>query len=456
MRLVLASLLTPLILSTASAAQTLSARADSVMKAAERNGFSGVVRLEKNGSVVLEKGYGLAIRQPPVPFGPQTVVQIGSNTKDFTAVAILQLQERGKLDLHNTLGKFFPSAPADKRAITLLQLMKHEAGYPLGLGGDFDAVRREQLISNAMNFKLLFKPGERKSYSNTGYSILAAIIEKVSGKSYDIYVRDNILKPLGLNHTGFLLPGFTARQLAHGYARGGVDAGDMLSKPHAADGPYWNLRGNGGMLSTVGDMHTFYKALFDSEKLLKTTSRDIMFRANEPVGLAGSDLVNFFLYDRDPISHTEMIIASNNAEQRVPMIRQSLAGVFGLPTTVGQGPESKLARPNGKPPAPEVASVISRLVAALNSGDEKKLLAFITDNFENGPSAPKPEDRMARIGGMHQNLGDMSVDGMYDTGDGPIQVAIKTRNEGAGTLIVDIDRAAPYKIKRLGIQIGGD
>lgn len=453
MRFAFAGLLT-LITANSSGAQALAARADSVMKAAENGGFSGVVRLEKDGGVVLEKGYGFAIRKPAVAFTPSTVVQIGSNTKDFTAVAILQLQERGKLNVQDSLGKFFPSAPADKRGITLYQLMKHRAGFPLGLGGDFEPVSREQLIKNAMKFKLLFKPGEKQSYSNTGYALLAAIVEKLSGKSYDVYVRDNIFTPLGLTHTGSLLPKFKASELAHGYENG-RDAGNIINKPHAADGPYWNLRGNGGMVSTVGDMHAFYKTLFETDRLLKPATREIMFKANEPVGIAGSDLVNFFLYERDPISKTEMIIASNDADHRAPMVRTPLAVVFGLPTGVGGG-GGEVAKPNGKPPAPQVAAIINDFVATLNSGDNKTLLAFITDHFANGPSDPKPEDRMARIGGVHQNLGDITVQSMYDTGDGPVQVVINTKNEGMGTLLVDIDRAAPYRIKRMGVQIGGD
>ena len=461
MRLRFAGLLTPLIMASSASGQSLTARTDSVMKAAEKDGFGGVVRIEKDGALILKKGYGLAIKNPPVTFTPATVVQIGSNTKDFTAVSILQLQERGKLSIQDPLGKFFPSAPADKRGITLFQVMKHRAGFPLGLGGDFDAMTRQQLIDNAMKFQLLFKPGERESYSNTGYAILAAVIEKVSGKSYDVYVRDNILSPLGLIHTGYLLPKFKPSELAHGYKRDGTDAGNIVEKPHAADGPYWNLRGNGGMVSTVDDMHAFYKALFETNKLLKPATRDIMFNASQPIGLAGSDLINFFLYERDPIAKTEIIIASNDADHRAPMVRRPLAIALGLPTDVGGGDKGgerggNVAKPNGHAATPQVASIINDFVTALNSGDEKVLLAFITDHFANGPSDPKPEDRIARIGSLHQNLGDITVEGMYDNDSGPIQVVIRTKNEGAGTLIVDIDRAAPYKIKRLGIQIGGD
>src|SRR4030081_881607 len=96
---------------TNARAQTLSARLDSAMRAAAARGFSGVVRVERNGGLLLEKGYGLANRAQKIPFTPATVVQIGSNTKDFTAVAILQLQRAGRLSLNDTLGKYFSSAP---------------------------------------------------------------------------------------------------------------------------------------------------------------------------------------------------------------------------------------------------------------------------------------------------------------------------------------------------------
>ncbi len=438
-----------------SSAQDLTRRADSVMSAAESVGFSGVVRLERDGALILEKGYGSANRGAKIPFTPATVVQIGSNTKDFTAVAILQLHERGKLMLTDTIGKFFPGAPADKRAITINQLLHHRAGFPLGLGGDFEPVSREQLISNAMKFTLLFKPGERENYSNTGYSLLAAIIEKVSGKSYDVYVRDNILSPLELRRTGFLLPGFKSTDLAHGYARSGKDEGTMLAKAHAADGPYWNLRGNGGMLSTAGDMHVFYKALFESEKLLRASTRNIMFNPSEPIGLAGSDLVNFFLYERDPHSRTEMIIASTNAERKAPEVRRALAQVMGLPLDVGDddGPEAG-AVVEGKPPSDAVADVISQLIATINGGSGDALLAFVKAHFDVGEGSPKSETRVERLSEMHSNLGTLEIKGMSDTGDGPVRVGLRTSHEGPATLLVDIDRSGEHRIRRIGVMVG--
>jgi len=121
----------------------VSQRLDSALSALVPKGFSGVVRVDRDGTTLLEKGYGLANRAEHIPFSPQAVVQIGSNTKDFTIVALLQLYERGKLKIGDSLAKFFPAAPPDKRGITLWQLANHTAGFPIGLGGDFDQVTRE-------------------------------------------------------------------------------------------------------------------------------------------------------------------------------------------------------------------------------------------------------------------------------------------------------------------------
>ena len=130
-------------------ATPLGARIDSALRVAAQRGFSGVVRVERDGTLLLRKGYGLANRGQRIPFSEATVVQIGSNTKDFTLVALLRLQQRGRLSLGDSLGKYFPSAPADKRGITLQQLVEHRAGFPIGLGDDFEPLTREQLLQRA-------------------------------------------------------------------------------------------------------------------------------------------------------------------------------------------------------------------------------------------------------------------------------------------------------------------
>lgn len=439
---------------SATTASAQHAALDSVLTGLEARGFSGVVRVEQSGTVLLEKGYGLANRAAKIPFSPSTVVQIGSNTKDFTIVALLQLHERHKLSIHDSLAKFFPDAPADKRNITLWQLVNHVAGFPIGLGGDFESLSREQFLDAAFKRPLNFPPGTGEQYSNTGFAILAAVIEKVSGRSYDEYVRENILDPLGLKHTGYLLPRFDTARVAHGY-RNGEDVGTLLSKPHAADGPHWNLRGNGGMLSTVDDMHAFYKALFESSTLLAPATRALRFNPDEPVGLAGSDLVSSFLYDRLPVRGVEIIIATNSADVRFPAVRAAIGNVLGLPSP-GDGPVVAVSGPKSvTAPPPGVASLLRDFIAAVNGGDAAALTTFVAAHFVIEAGTPDATQRAQRMMGMHQNLGTLSDLVLNQQNDGTVEVSVRTQNEGRATLKIGIEAGSPPKIKGLQVMVGG-
>lgn len=124
----------------------LAARADSTMQALVPRGFSGVVLVAKDGQVVLQQGYGLADRAANRPMTGSSVVQIGSNTKDFTAVAILQLMESGKLSLDDSIARFFPGVPVDKAPITVRMLLNHQAGFEQHLGPDDQVISRDEEI----------------------------------------------------------------------------------------------------------------------------------------------------------------------------------------------------------------------------------------------------------------------------------------------------------------------
>lgn len=287
----------------------LGARADSTLLAAVPRGFNGIVRLERNGAIVLYKAYGLANRELALPFTTATVVPLGTSTKNLTLVALLRLQAQGKLRLSDTLPKFFPDAPADKRRVTLQHLVNHTAGLPTRIGGDYDEISRDEFIRQVLATPIKWTPGATVNYSNAGYAVLAAVIEQVTGKPYDEQVRDDILAPLGLANTGLLLPNFDPARLAHGYMNG-VDQGTMLTRPHAADGAGWNMRGSAGTLSTVDDMHAFYTALFTTT-LLNATSKKKHFDPNAAAKYVGSDQATSFLYERAPKGTVEIIIASN-------------------------------------------------------------------------------------------------------------------------------------------------
>jgi CubicO group peptidase (beta-lactamase class C family) len=444
----------PHALSADTIAAGIGVRLDSVLRAAAQRGFSGVVRVERGGTLLLRKGYGLADRERRIPFSDATVVQIGSNTKDFTLTALLRLQQRGRLDLRDSLAKYFPAAPPDKRAITLQQLVDHRGGFPIGLGGDFEPLSREQFLERAFATTLRAEPGTREIYSNTGYAILAAVIEQVTGRSYDAYVRDDLLAPLGLENTGYLLPRFDPSRIAHGYL-GGRDQGHVLLKPHATDGPYWNLRGNGGMASTVEDMHVFYHALFDGERLLPVAARGGHFDPTEPIGLAGSDRVHFFLFERLPREGLELIIATNAAEAPAPMIRRLIAPVLGLPPLGDRGNAAPPAPPPGaRPPSPPLATSIRELFAAVNGADSAALARVIGERFEQS-DGPPVEQRVARFQQMHGRLGTLTPTAMWLDADGAVYVSVTSANEGAATFVFAVSESAPPRIRSMRVMVGG-
>lgn len=434
--------------------QAIAAQLDSAMKVAEQAGFSGVVRIEREGVTLLEKGYGMANRERKIPFSDRTVVQIGSNTKDFTAVAILQLQERGKLSMADSLAEYFPGAPADKRAITIAQLMNHRAGFPIGIGGDFEPLKRMAFLERAMKTPLSFSPGSKEGYSNTGYSILAAIIEQLTGMTYDAYVHQNILAPIGLKHTGFLLPGFKPEELAHGYLAAGTDAGTMLGKPHDTDGPYWNLRGNGGMLSTAADMHAFYKELFEGTTLMKPETRLLRFNPNEPIGLAGSDNVNFFLYERLPRMRTEFIIASTNVTAKAPAVRRELGRILGLPDPERE-PETVARRKGGKPVSTAISDLVRDFVVAANSGDSVKLRSFISTRFATDPDSPTLDERVQRFSNVHETLGAITVMRIERFDEESVDVTVNSPLQGQVQLRVFVDQEMPVRIHAVQLRVGG-
>lgn len=277
-------------------------------------GFSGAVVVAKDGQVLLEKGYGFADRKRNLPITKDTAFDIGSNTKDFTKMAILQLAEKKRLNLDDTIARFFENVPADKAAITVAQLMDHTAGLGMYSGRDNQKVTKEEFLRRVLTAPLMSEPGKRESYSNPGYGLLAAIIEKVSGQSFEQYLDEHIFKPAGMTSTGYLIPKWREGQLAHSYAKG-EDDGSTFDIPHLPDGISWSLRGAGGTLSTLGDMYRFHLAL-EGEQLLSKASKPKLFDMDGPAFLVGGNGVHYFVYIRQPSDHIAILIASTDAGVR--------------------------------------------------------------------------------------------------------------------------------------------
>jgi CubicO group peptidase (beta-lactamase class C family) len=223
-------------------------------------GYSGSALVARGGRVLLHKGYGLADRARGRPYTAETLFDVASISKQFTAAAILKLEMEGRLRVEDPLGRFFPDAPADKAAITLHQLLTHTSGLRDTFGEEYEPVTRQELLRRVFASRLLGPPGRRYRYSNGGYSVLAAVVEVASGATYDDYLRGRLFAPAGMRHTGFRLPAAALALLAHGYTADG-DWGTPLDHPWAPDGPYWDLRGNGGILSSTGDFYRWHLAL---------------------------------------------------------------------------------------------------------------------------------------------------------------------------------------------------
>lgn len=232
--------------------------------------FSGAALVAKKGEVILNKGYGMAIRSKEIPNTAETVLNTGSITKQFTAAAIMKLEMQGKLNTNDKITKFFKNVPEDKKNISLHHLLTHTSGVIDAVGDDYVKAERDETVTKILQAPLQFSPGEEFSYSNAGYSLLAAVIEKVSGKDYETFLHEQLFKPAGMQFTGYRIPRWSERTVAHWYV-GSKDNGTPLEKPY----PYWNVIGNGEILSTTDDMYKWHLALLGDKILSKEAKKKI-------------------------------------------------------------------------------------------------------------------------------------------------------------------------------------
>jgi CubicO group peptidase (beta-lactamase class C family) len=262
---------------------------DEYLSRLERFGFSGGALAVRGKDVLLCKSYGMADRARGIRLTTDSVYNLGSITKQFTAAAILTLEMQGKLSVTDLASKYLDGVPPDKAAITLHHLLTHSSGLESDFSQtDYDPVGREEYVRRALQSKLLFTPGAGYEYSNAGYSLLAAIVERVSGQAYEAYLTDRVFKPAGMRETGYKAPNWASDRIAHGYRDDGEDWGTIVQRIQAPDAPYWTLRGNGGLHTTLGDMLAWHRSL-DTDAVLSTEERAKYFKpyvAEGPRGLS--------------------------------------------------------------------------------------------------------------------------------------------------------------------------
>lgn len=238
---------------------------DEYLTRLEAYGMAGSILVAKDGKVILQKGYGLANRQTGVKITAETPFILASLSKQFTAAAVLKLAMYQRLSLQDTVGRFYPLAPPEIRKVTIHQLLSHTSGLPYLGSQPFAPMPRDSVMWEVLRMRLEFTPGSRAQYSSPGYTLLAGIIERASGKTFEAYLRKNLFEPAGMANTRFQgEPGdWPGHDVLHSYSDNNDEGpiGQMIGADKGV--------GAGTVISTTGDLRRWEEALWGG-KILNT------------------------------------------------------------------------------------------------------------------------------------------------------------------------------------------
>jgi len=312
---------------TSVLAQDKAAKIDEVMTAANKYRlFNGSVLVAENGKVIYKKGLGLAQMEWNIPNTTDTKFRLGSITKQFTSALILQLVDQGKVKLDAKLAEYLPAYRKDiGDKITVHQLLNHTSGIPsyTSLPGFFNDVSRnpytvDEFVKKYASNNLEFEPGSKFSYNNSGYFLLGAIIEKVTGQTYEQVLKERIFEPLGMKNTGYDHHANIIEKRASGYQKiptGYVNAPYLdMSIPYAA----------GSLYSTVEDLYLWDQALY-TDKIVSAASRELMYKPTL------SDYAYGWVITKAKLG---------NGSETVPKIAHG-GGINGFNTVIVRFPEQK-------------------------------------------------------------------------------------------------------------------
>ncbi len=315
--------------------------------------FNGNILIAEKGKVVYENAIGWANKDASVGLNLATPFYLASISKSFTAIAIIQLEEKGKIDYDQKIDEFFPEMGSYGSKISIRNLLNHTSGLPdyFTMEWDETGVTNAQIYNKVLqNMRNLeFRPGYKYSYNNTGYILLALIVEKASGLDFYEYIEKHICEPIGLENTwvhDLRNPGILQKNRAIGY-------NFNMKKEDDYDLLTW---GDGGMYSTLEDLFIFDRALYDGSLI----SSQSLIVAYSPVLLAGGNTRNYGFgwvigsnINGKVVSHTgglagfrnyferqievenTIIILTNNSNRDINNIRNTLVKILdGRPYTL--------------------------------------------------------------------------------------------------------------------------
>jgi len=328
---------------------TLEQKVDEFLNAhATVNNFSGSVLIARDGNAVLAKGYGYANIEWQIPNTPQTKFRIGSITKQFTSMLIMQLREQGKVKLEDSVCVYVAPCPEAWRPVNIHHLLTHTSGIPTYTGQkawqekNMVPLTTDQVMAFVRDLPLEWVPGEKYAYNNSGYFLLGLVVEKATGKKYEDALGEMILTPLGLKDTGYDWSRTILPKRASGYSGRGkalVNAAALdMQQPYSA----------GSLYSTVEDLLKWDQALYTTT-LLPEAAKTVMwtpFKNNYAYGwgvpepaanlfgghqrMAHTGGINGFssVIIRLPEPRLTFIVLSNNDGANAGNIGRDLASIY--------------------------------------------------------------------------------------------------------------------------------
>ena len=352
----------------ASQAQTADSSVDSLFAGYSSATPGCAVGIEREGQPVLERAYGAADLEHGVPNRVDTVFEAGSVTKQFTAASVLLLVQDSRLSLQDSVRKYIPELPEYAAAITVAELLGHTsglrdwggvediAGWPRG---DRVYTMDDVLHIAALQKALNYKPGSAWSYTNTGYNLLAIIVERVSGKKLPAFSRERIFVPLGMTHTQW-------RDDFRRIVRDRAIAYSPVAGSYQQTMPFEDAIGNGGLLTTVGDLLIWNRSLtqgtlgaFVTAELQRRSilndgravdyTRGLFierYRGFAEVSHSGATAGYRAWLGRFPDQHLSIALLCNAADARTPTLAHAVADRFlaGAPAPTSVAPDPSLAK----------------------------------------------------------------------------------------------------------------
>jgi CubicO group peptidase (beta-lactamase class C family) len=260
---------------SASSGPQIAAKINEYMNAAVKSDdYSGAILVARNGQPIISQGYGMANLELDVPNTPQTVFSIGTFTGKFTMMAVMMLQERGKLNLNDSICRYLPDCPPVWQPVTIRHLIMNTSGIQnFMLFPDFELMMalptsQATMLERLKSRPLEFAPGEKFNSSNSGYYLLGIIVERVSGKSYADFVRENIFVPLGMEHTDY-----DDRRIVKNRASGYSIINDKLTNALYVDPSVFFSAG--AVYSTTEDLLRYDNALYTDKLVSRRAVEEI-------------------------------------------------------------------------------------------------------------------------------------------------------------------------------------